>query len=435
MGRLNSFSNIDSAIIATAAEKFGSPIYLYDEKLIIEKCKALTDMPNAYGLVVRYAMKANSNRSILKIAAGQGLFFDASSLNEVRRAFLAGIEYSKISLTTQEIPLGTDRQDLERMMLEGLKYNVCSLQQLYAVGDFAAKNNITLSIRVHPGVGSGESATRNTGDKYSCFGIHLNDVKHAIQYANEKKFIFDTVHVHIGSGGDPVLWQNNIDLELGFIEKYFPDAVVVSFGGGLKEARMPDEHAADIQALGEYAKNKIEEFYSKTGRKLKMEIEPGTYVVANSGYVITTVIDKKKTGTDGFNFIIADGGMEVNTRPLLYASRHPFYIVSKDGKLLSSEFFDDLSSIGYEAIVVGKCCESGDSQSLDDDGLAVERKMAEPALGDFVVIGGAGAYCSSMSPMNYNSHTQIPEVLLQGDGSLKEIRKRQTLEQILANEI
>ena len=435
MGRLNSFSNIDSAIIATAAEKFGSPIYLYDEKLIIEKCKALTDMPNAYGLVVRYAMKANSNRSILKIAAGQGLFFDASSLNEVRRAFLAGIEYSKISLTTQEIPLGTDRQDLERMMLEGLKYNVCSLQQLYAVGDFAAKNNITLSIRVHPGVGSGESATRNTGDKYSCFGIHLNDVKHAIQYANEKKFIFDTVHVHIGSGGDPVLWQNNIDLELGFIEKYFPDAVVVSFGGGLKEARMPDEHAADIQALGEYAKNKIEEFYSKTGRKLKMEIEPGTYVVANSGYVITTVIDKKKTGTDGFNFIIADGGMEVNTRPLLYASRHPFYIVSKDGKLLSSEFSDDLSSIGYEAIVVGKCCESGDSQSLDDDGLAVERKMAEPALGDFVVIGGAGAYCSSMSPMNYNSHTQIPEVLLQGDGSLKEIRKRQTLEQILANEI
>jgi diaminopimelate decarboxylase len=434
MGKLNNFCSIDSGIISTAAKQNGTPLYLYDEQVIVDKCRSLLAMPNAYGLTVRYAMKANSNRSLLKIISAQGLKIDASSMNEARRANSAGIPYEDIMLTTQEAPLEEEMDALKEMMRAGLKYNVCSLQQLRNIGDFAAENKIRLAMRVHPGVGSGESATRNTGDKYSCFGVHLSDLEQALEYAKNKSIFFDCVHVHIGSGGDPAIWRSNIDAELAIVEQHFPDAQTVNFGGGLKVARMPDDTAADIEKLGSYAKEKIEQFYQKTKRKLKMEVEPGTYVIALAGFVLTRVIDKKTTGADGFNFLVLDGGMEVNTRPLLYAARHPFYVVSQAGALLSSEF-DEKPGNGYEAIPVGRCCESGDSQCLDDSGRVVPRGMAEPKIGDFIAIGGAGAYCSAMTLINYNSHVQAPELLYTRDQALKVIRSKQTLQQLLANEI
>lgn len=197
---------------------------------------------------------------------------------------------------------------------------------------------------------------------------------------------------------------------------------------------MPHEKAADINVLGQYAKRQIESFYHKTGRKLLMEIEPGTFIAANMGYVITTVRDKKKTGDRGLCFAIVDGGMDVNARPLLYGSQHPFYVISKDGRLLSSEFEPSDSSLN-DMMIVGTCCESGDSLCLDSHANSAPRRIAEPEIGDVVVIGGAGAYCSAMTPFNYNSHTQAPEVLLTRDGQLKLIRKRQTLDQLLMNEI
>ncbi len=435
MSYLNGFSNVTSEIVLKAMKEYGSPVYLYDEDLLIKKCRMLLSMPNAFGLRVRYAMKANSNKTLLQLINAQGIHIDASSLNEVRRAVASGIEPAHIIMTSQEVPEGEDRADLKQLILRGLKYNVCSLRQLYLIGAFAKENQIELSFRLHPGIGAGESATRNTGDNYSCFGIHLTDLDEALQYAGRMGLTFTQVHVHIGSGGDPELWRQNIDLELGLIEQYFPDAKIVSFGGGLKEARMPDEKAADIEALGKYAAEQIERFYQRTNRKLLMEIEPGTYLMANSGYVITKVLDKKQTGPEGLSFAILDGGMDVITRPLLYGSRHPFYIISKGGQLLSSEFDDKPADALHEMILVGPCCESGDSLCLDDQDNNIPRKIAEPEINDIVVIGGAGAYCSSMSPFNYNSHTQIPELLYTTAGELKLIRRRQTLEQMMENEL
>ena len=430
--RLNSFSLFDAAVAVEAAERFGTPVYVYDESLILKKCRACLDMPNAYGLTVRYAMKANSNRTLLKLITGAGLHLDASSLNEVLRAHLAGIPYESIMLTTQEVVDGTERTKLEELLLQGLKYNVCSLRQLHLIVDFAAANGIEPGIRVHPGIGSGESSTRNTGDDYACFGIHLSDVDKVLEFAQKKGLKFRHIHEHIGSGADSEMWRQNIDLELSIIEKYFPDAETVCFGGGLKEARMPDEHPADIGVLGNYAKEQIENFYNKTGRKLKIEIEPGTYITANSGFAVTRVIDKKSTSRS--NFIVIDGGMEINSRPLLYGSKHPVYFVTSDGtRVISSEFGSNTGN--YMAVVAGKCCESGDCQTLHPDGHSTPRAMVEPEIGDISIIGGVGAYCSSMAPINYNSHTQIPEVLFTTNGNLKLIRKRQTLEQVLENEI
>jgi diaminopimelate decarboxylase len=165
-----------------------------------------------------------------------------------------------------------------------------------------------------------------------------------------------------------------------------------------------------------------------------MLVEPGTYIVASAGYVVTTVVDKKSSGPDGFAFVILDAGMETITRPLLYGSRHPLYVVARDGRLLSSEF---APSIGTQEqhVVVGRCCESGDAQTIDAQGNIMPRAMADAEIGDHVVIGGAGAYCSSMSLTGYNSYPQAAEVLVRPDGSYKLIRERQTLAQLTQNEL
>jgi len=479
---LNGFTKFTAQDAARAADEFDTPLYVYDEEMIINRCRECLDMPNPYGLTVRYAMKANSNRAILKLISGAGLHIDASSLGEVVRANLAAIPLEEIRLTTQEVPQGENRKKLEQLMLSGLNYNVCSMRQLHLIADFAAANKLEIGIRVHPGVGAGESSTRNTGDEYACFGVHRSELSEAVRYAGEKGLKFKHIHEHIGSGGDPEKWRENIDIQLSIVEEHFPDATLVCFGGGLKEARMPFETKADVNMLGLYAKERIEQYYEKTGVKLQMEIEPGTYIVANAGYAITRIMDKKKTARA--DFIIIDGSMEINSRPLLYGSVHPIYIVSADGRLLSSEFSDLTSSAAadgaagdntaitpdavsgadaagvnavaadadvdaaalmtaatdaasgiYKAVVAGKCCESGDCQTLDSDGHAIQRRMAEPEIEDIAIIGGTGAYCSSMAPFNYNSHVQAPEVLFTTDGRLELIRKRQTLEQMLENEI
>ncbi len=420
--------------VLDAVRVHGSPLYLYDESTILERCRRVQAMPNAFGLHVSYAMKANSSRAILQLISREGIGIDASSMNEARRALAAGIAPSRIVLTSQEVPEGSDREELETLMAEGMLYNACSLLQLESIADFAVRAGLPISIRVNPGVGTGESVTRNTGDKYSSFGIHRANLERATRLAREKGAVIGHVHAHVGSGGEPGLWRANIDRMLGIVEEHFPDATAVNLGGGFREARMPDETPADIQALGHHARERFEQFAQRTGRKLRMLVEPGTYFVANSGFLVTRVIDKKWSGPDGFQFLILDGGMESNTRPLLYGSRHPFYVISDSGSLLSSDFASN-NETNDKRVVCGKCCESGDSQTLDPAGNIVPRPMADPELGDLVVIGGAGAYCSSMSLTNYNSYLRAAEVLVRADGNLVLIRRRQTLEQVMQSEL
>ena len=427
-------TRLDAALVPKIARQWGTPVYLHDQEYIENSCEQLLNMPNAFGLHVRYAMKANSDRTVLRVVTNKGLDLDCSSINEAARAFAAGIPYARMMLTTQEVPFGEERTELEEMIRAGLKYNVCSMTQFQLIADFAKKNNIELSMRVHPGAtGGGESTTRDTGSEYSCFGVHLNDVPKVKAQADQLGLRFTQVHVHIGSGGDPEKWRENIDRELGFVKAYFPDATTVSFGGGLKVARMPGEKQADIAALGAYARQRIEAFKATTGRELQMEIEPGTFVVANSGHIITRIIDKKLTNE--LNFLIVDGGMELLTRPLLYGSEHPIAIVRQDGTLLSSEY-DRTPASGLKPFgIVGRCCESGDSVRLDNDGNIVPVLIAEPEIGDYVVIGGTGAYSESMSPENYNSHRKPPAVMRTRSSELVLIRKKQVREQIVQNEL
>ena len=434
--RLNPFGHVTPAKVVEAAERFGTPLYLYDEALIIERCHALLSMPNAFGLEVRYAMKANPGLALLQLIARQGLGIDASSVNEAHRARMAGVPCGRMMLTTQDVPFGDDRTALESMLREGMTYNICSQRQLELVLPFLKQFAAKIAIRINPGVGAGESVTRNTGDKYSSFGIHLAQLEGVKQLLATSGVRIEHVHAHIGSGGDPEVWRDNIDRMLQLTEQHFPDAKVVNLGGGFKEARMPEETAADIQTLGLYARLRFLEFSERTGRSLEVAIEPGTFIVANAGYLIASVLDIKSSGPDGFKFIVLDAGMEANTRPLLYGSRHPLYVLDSKGQLLSSEFNLSQTSCPLEpGVVVGRCCESGDSQTLDNHGHVVPRLLALPRAGDFVVIGGTGAYGSAMCLGNYNSYLQPSETLLKSNGQLALMRRRQTFEQMIANEM
>jgi diaminopimelate decarboxylase len=165
------------------------------------------------------------------------------------------------------------------------------------------------------------------------------------------------------------------------------------------------------------------------GRKLMLEVEPGTYLVANAGCILTTVTDIVKTPLH--SFIKLDTGMTEILRPTLYGSQHPLHLLSNGQQ---SEK-DRLPFQRY--VVVGHCCESGDliTCAPGEPAKLLEREMPQIEPGDLFAIGGAGAYCSSMSSKNYNSFPEAAEVLLMNDGSTKLIRRRQSLEQIFQNEV
>ena len=427
-------SRITAKAIVDAAKLSPTPFYIYDEESIRKRCQEMKAMPNAFGLTVRYALKANSTKALIKIIDEEGLYFDASSLNEVKRALMAGVEAKKILLTTQEVPTDQELIDIEKLILDGLEYNACSLTQLKKIAPFASREKKALGLRIHPGVGSGESVTRNTGDNYSSFGLHLSNIEEALAIIKENELHIKRIHVHIGSGGEPRAWKENIHRELSIIESYFPKVEIANFGGGFKVARMNDEENADILSLGEEMKKAIKEYEEKTGKKIHAEVEPGTYIVANAGSLVTSVMDVKRTGKEGFTFALLDGGMEVLTRPLLYGSQHPFAVLSPEGDLRFSEIHEFTQEKTESIVLVGRCCESGDSFTLNEDHSIQPRTIVKPKIGDFLIVGGTGAYASSMSPFNYNSHQQIAEVLFT-NGKTRIIRKRQSLEQLTQNEL
>ena len=233
------------------------------------------------------------------------------------------------------------------------------------------------------------------------------------------------MHSHIGSGSDPQVWQRCAGLTLAIVER-FPSVTTVNLGGGYKVARVAGEDATDLVLAGTPVASALEDFAHRCGRQRRLEIEPGTFLVANAGAILSTVIDVVDTGKEGFSFIKVDAGMTEILRPSLYGAQHPIDVVRR----AKSDSRTD------EYLVVGHCCESGDvltPEPGNPEGL-LPRKLAVPEIGDAVVIGGSGAYCSAMAAKNYNSFPEAPEVLLDRDGTFHLIRARQSLEQVLQNE-
>ncbi|TGK54831.1 diaminopimelate decarboxylase [Leptospira wolffii] len=400
------------------AETYGTPVFVYSRKGIEKSCDDALAFPNAYGITVRFAMKANPGRTVLEILKNKGIKIDASSEHEVRRAILAGYKPSDILLTSQQLA-----SSLKELVSSGVQFNACSLRQLEEFGKLFPGGEV--SVRFNPGLGSGATKKTDVGGKTSSFGIWHEEIGKVKEILEKYKLKLVRVHTHIGSGSDPEVWKAVAHYTLEIVDR-FPDVRTVNLGGGFKVGRMIGEKTTDPQTIGKPVKELFEKFAQEKGRRLVMEIEPGSFLMVNNGAILTKVDDVVNTGDGGFTFVKLDMGMDVNTRPSLYAAKHPLVVIPKSGK---SE-----GKTG-DFVYVGHCCESGDLITQEEGGGPQLRTTLVPEIGDLVVMEGAGAYCSSMSLKNYNSYPESPEVLVDKDGSLKLVRKKQTLEQSIQNEI
>lgn len=247
----------------------------------------------------------------------QSFLFTAFVVASSRGPSSAGFKYSDISLSTQEFP-----DFFPELVEQGLSVNACSLSQLEAFGK--AFPGADVGLRFNPGLGSGGTGKTNVGGPSSSFGIWhelLPQVKALVEQYDLKPV---RVHTHIGSGSDPAVWMKVSGMSLDLCRE-FPSVTVLNLGGGYKVGRMAYEKSTDLEVVGTPVKKAFEDFAKETGRELKLEIEPGTFLLANSCAVVCSVQDMVETRGTGENvghtFIKLDAGMTEVLRPSLYAAQ------------------------------------------------------------------------------------------------------------------
>jgi diaminopimelate decarboxylase len=407
---------LSAAQAAEVRARFGTPCYVYDQAGLETAARQALDFAAPYGFTLRYAMKANPSRGILTLFRALGLHIDASSDWEVERALRAGFTGEQIQLTSQ-----MPSRRLAEHVARGVILNACSLHQLEAIG--AAAPGRAVAVRMNPGLGSGSTKRTNTGGPSSSFGVWHEYLDRVLAVAARHRLTIRTLHSHIGSGTDPEVWKRATHMTLDLATR-LADATAVNLGGGFKVGRMPEEPSVDLKEVASHVRAELEAFRARTGRALRLEIEPGTFLVAQAGAVVATCVDVVDTGRDGYLFAKLDTGMTEVTRPSLYGAQHPIDVLATGRE-------------AAEVVFVGPCCESGDilTPAPGDPEALGPRWVSRPEIGDLVVVGGAGAYCAAMSTLNYNSYPRAPEVMLEADGTLRLLRERQTLDQILANEV
>lgn len=375
------------------AAEHGTPLFVYSRSKLHEQAQMMLGIPAPFGLNVYYAMKANPNPKVLNILKGSGMGIDASSGYEAEQALSLGFAPSEILLTGQQLPV-----NLKELAERGVQFNATSLRQLEVYGQLFQGSSI--SVRINPGIGSGHSVKVTVGGPTSSFGIWHEYIPKVADITKKYGLTVKRMHTHIGAGTDPLVWQEAARLSLELI-KNFPDADTINLGGGFKVARMDEETGADMSQIGDMIARELSYFAEITGRKLKLELEPGTLLVANSGILIAKIDDITDTGSDGYNFIKIDTGMNDILRPAMYGAQHPIAVLND-------------SSEEQDYVVVGHNCESADllTPAPGDPEVLLPRTLNKASIGDLVLIGGVGGYCASMSVSGYNGFPNAKEIFI-----------------------
>lgn len=413
MDKLN-FLTIDQ--LSQINQTFSTPCYVYSEKVLKQQALKLLDFPNAFWLRVRYAMKACPNKNILKIFDNMWVYIDASSEHEVLRAMDAWIQPENIQLTSQQSP-----SDLDSLLKKWILYNATSFLQL----ENYWKTNPwwELSVRINPWLWSWWTNRTNVWGPGSSFGIWHEYIDRVLEIAQKYNLSIIRLHTHIWSWSDPDVWAKVSIMSLE-IAKNFPNVKVLNLWWGFKVWRMPWEDDADLQKVWNKVKQAFENFNKETWRELKLEIEPWTYLVANSCSIISKVQDVCDTWKDGYKFLKLDSWMTELTRISLYWAQHPIIVVNN-------------SDQREDYIVVWHCCESWDILTpapWDPEWLKV-RNLKKADIWDLVVIEWAWAYWSAMSTKNYNSYPEAWELLVRESWEIVEIRTIEKVEDIWRNEV
>lgn len=411
MERVCTFAKLNECLVKNntlldIAHEFGSATYVYDAAQIQNQYLRLQNaFSGVKDLKINYACKALSNLSVLRFIKQLGSGLDTVSIQEVRLGLTAGFAPETIIYT----PNGVALDEIEEVAKMGVQINIDNLSILEQFG--TKHPNIPVCIRINPHVMAGGNSNISVGHIDSKFGISIHQIPHVLRIVENTGMHINGIHMHTGSD---IL---DIDVFIHAAEILFDTAIrfkdldFIDFGSGFKVPYRPGDIETNIEELGEKLTQRFKTFCKAYGRNLQLAFEPGKFLVSEAGYFITKVNAVKQTTS--MVFAQVDSGFNHLIRPMLYGSHHEIFNISNpQGK---ERFYS----------VVGYICET--------DTFGNNRKIAEISDGDFLVFRNAGAYCFTMAS-NYNSRYRPAEVLWH-EGQAHLIRKRETMDDILRNQV
>lgn len=413
----NTDTDLNANNLLRLPAEFGCPVWVYDAQIIRDKIAALHQFD-----VVRFAQKACSNIHILRLMREQGVKVDSVSLGEIERALAAGYDpqadQDSIVFTADLI----DSATLARVHELQIPVNAGSVDMLEQLGQVSPGHRVWL--RVNPGFGHGHSQKTNTGGENSKHGIWYSDLPAALEVLQRYNLKLVGIHMHIGSGVDYGHLKQVCGAMVRQVIEFGQDLEAISAGGGLSIPYREGEEAIDTDhyfGLWNGARDKIA---AHLGHPVKLEIEPGRFLVAESGVLVAQVRSVKAMGSR--HFVLIDAGFNDLMRPSMYGSYHHITALAADGRDLTQ-------APVVETVVAGPLCESGDVFTQQEGGKVETRALPQVVPGDYLVLHDTGAYGASMSS-NYNSRPLLPEVLFD-KGEARLIRRRQTIQELLALEL
>ena len=408
-------------LLTTLARQHGTPLWVYDAATIRQRIAELRAFDT-----VRYAQKANSNLSLLKLMREQGVAVDAVSRGEIERALAAGYTADPMPGSTASAMVFTadllDAETLATVVRHRVPVNAGSIDMLHQLG--AASPGHAVWLRINPGFGHGHSNKTNTGGEHSKHGIWHTDLPLALQTIREQGLTLAGLHMHIGSGVDYGHLAEVCGAMVELVRTAHAaghDLHAISAGGGLSIPYRAGDPVIDTQhyfGLWNTARQQAEAI---VGHQLGLEIEPGRFLVAESGVLLGEVRATKNAGSN--HFVLVDTGFNELMRPSMYGSFHAMSVLRRDGSQGASQ----------PTVVAGPLCESGDVFTQGDGGVVLPRDLPAAQVGDLLVIHDTGAYGASMSS-NYNTRPLVAEVLVDG-AEHRLIRRRQTVEELLSLEL
>lgn len=406
---------VNAHLLAGIAREFGTPTYVYDADVIRSRVARLKGFDT-----IRFAQKACSNTHILKLLKDEGVVVDAVSGGEIDRALAAGFlghgEHSGIVYTADIF----DRATLVKVVQHKIPVNAGSPDMLDQLGEVAKGHPVWL--RVNPGFGHGHSRKTNTGGESSKHGIWHAYMQDALERIRKYDLKLVGLHMHIGSGADFEHLKLVCDAMVQQVKSFGQDIQAISAGGGLPIPYKLDDEHVDTDAyfaLWDAARKQIESF---VGHSVRLEIEPGRFLVAESGKLVAEVRAIKDSGEN--HFVLLDAGFNDLVRPSMYGSWHEISFVSPEGV--------ERRDGSRLTVVAGPLCESGDVFTQEEGGLVVPRMLPDTRVGDIGVLHDTGAYGATMAS-NYNTRGMGAEVLYD-KGALRLIRRRQSVADLLALE-
>jgi len=389
-----------------AADKFGTPCYVYDASKIKKQYdRLINSFKTVKNLKINYAVKALSNLSILKYINYLGAGIDTVSIQEVLLGIKAGFSPEKIIYT----PNGVSIKEIIKVSKMGVNINIDNLNMLEQFGSTHSK--IPVCIRINPHVMAGGNNKISVGHIDSKFGISIHQIPLLLRIVKNTNIKVNGIHMHTGSDIlDIEVFIHAAEILFETASK-FENLEFIDFGSGFKVPYSPGDNETNIEELGSKLSKRFNEFCYDYGKELTLTFEPGKFLVSEAGNFLCAVNSIKQTTSTVFAQI--DSGFNHFVRPMMYGSNH--YIENISNPDDSERFYS----------IVGYICET--------DTFATNRRISMISEGDILCFKNAGAYCFSMAS-NYNSRYKPSEILFYNNEFI-EIRKRESFEDLIKNQI